>query len=158
MTRRASSAGVVPRVPRKDAHCAIRAALRCYVGPGRPWKSVDLAEEAGVPVRTIECAIAEVGSEHWRPLAVERLLSIATVLGPDFTSLWLALARQGAFTFSGADVPAAGEIIATMASDLAQVTGIFADNVVTPEEMPILVAVASRKPTTGGHLMRLAQS
>lgn len=156
MTRPARSAGIVPRVPRKDAHFAIRAALRCFVGPGRAWKSVDLAAAAGVPVKTIECALADVGVEHWRPIAIDRLLSIAAVLGPDFTSLWLALARQGAFAFTGGDTIAPGEIIASMASDLAVVTGILVDGVITAEEKPLLIAVASRKPATGGDLMRLA--
>lgn len=157
MMRPARSAGIVPLVHRKDAHHAVRSALRCFVGPGRPWKSVDLAAKAGVPVKTIECALAEVGAEHWRPIALDRLLSIAAVLGADFTSLWLGLARQGAFAVTIGDALPAGEIVAAMASDLAVVTGIVADGVITAEEEPLLIAVASRKPSTGGHLMRLAR-
>lgn len=157
MTPRSRSAGVIPRIPRRDAHCAIRAALRRYlVGVGKEWTAVRLSKEAGVPLKSIECAIAEVGSEHWRPLPVDRLLSIAAVLGAEFTSLWLAIARQGAFGHAPHAAPRPGEIVATMAGHTATIAAILVDNVVTADERPTMLAISADIAAHTGVLARLA--
>ena len=156
MTPRKGSAGVIPRVPRKDAHSAIRAALRRYVGAGRPWTTVRLSEEAGVPLKSIECAICEVGSEHWRPLPVDRLLSIAAVLGAEFTSLWLAVARQGSFDHAPYVAPRPGEIVATMAGHTATIAAILVDGFVSDEERPMMLAISADKAAQAGVLARMA--
>ncbi len=97
MTRPRGSAGHVQRVSRDDAHRAVRAALRAHVGVGGAWTVKMLANEAGVPDKSIECACYEVGSEHWRPMPFDRLLAIAAVLGAEFTATCLRPARHGAF-------------------------------------------------------------
>ncbi|TCP30720.1 hypothetical protein [Sphingomonas sp. BK235] len=83
----------------------MRAALRAFVGTGTPLTVKMLANASGVPDKTIVCAMAEVGSEHWRPMPFDRLLSIAAVLGAEFTAACLQPARQGAF-----DLPIAANL------------------------------------------------
>lgn len=143
MTRPTRSAGDTPRVPRSDAHGAVRDALRCYVGPGRAWKSIDLASEAGVPVKSIECALAQVGSEHWRPIPFDRLLSIAAVLGGAFATGCLRPASLGAFVLPSA---AALDPAALMIEKLRlanAVVALAADNDLSADDLEKMIPIAN---------------
>lgn len=142
MTRAAGSAGSSPRISRDAAHQAVRLALRAYVGPGAPWTVKMLANAAGVPDKAIECASYEVGSEHWRPIPFDRLLSIAAVLGAEFTAACLRPARHGAFELPcAAALDPAGLMIEKLR--LAnEVVALAADNDLCADDLVRMVPIA----------------
>jgi hypothetical protein len=146
------SADFSPLVSRSAARSAIRDALRLYVGRGRRYSVKQLSNATGVPDRLIECAMADVDSTEYRPLAYECLFSIALFLGSDFTSEWLKLARQAAFDLPDEDLPP-GALAADTVDDAAVVTRAALDGEFKPHERPDLRVVGRRMVTRG---MRLA--
>ncbi|KTT72637.1 hypothetical protein NS334_08570 [Sphingomonas endophytica] len=148
---------MTPRVSREDAHRAIGASLRRHLRR-KGWTVKRLANASGVPDKAIECAKYDVASEHWRPIhKAEWLLSIAAVLGADFTSPVLAVAQQGAFDITPDIAPRPGEIVATMAGHTAEMAAILVDGIVDDEERPRVIAIATSKATHVAAILRLAQ-
>ena len=78
------------------------------------------------------------------------------MLGADFTSLWLAVARQGAFDHAPHVPVRPGEIVATMAGHTAQMAEILADGVITVEEKPRVLAIVASKRAHVGVIARMA--
>lgn len=88
------SANFPPLVSREQAGNKIGRALRLFVGRGRQFSVKELSNATGVKDRVIECAMCPPDSVDYRPLPTDALLSIASFLGPVFTSAWLELAGQ----------------------------------------------------------------
>lgn len=156
MISRGASATLSPIVSRSAVHEAVRAGLRRAIGHGRPFTVKQLANRSGVADRLIECACHEVGSPEWRGLPVEKILSLATVLGPDFTNTWLTLARQGSFTMATTIEQTPGQAVALMAGDVAEFAGLAADNKISADEGPALLRIAARKRQQSEVLVALA--
>lgn len=154
MTCRAGSAGFIPPVSRDAAYQAVRRALRAYVGAGAPWTVKMLANEAGVPDKSIECACYEVGSEHWRPMPFDRLLAIAAVLGAEFTAECLRPARQGAFDFPTAASLDPAAIMIEVTRHANEVVMLAADNDLCPADLERLAPIGHAKIDLG--IMMLA--
>jgi hypothetical protein len=98
--------------------------LRLYVGHGRRYSVKQLSNATGVPDRLIESAMCDPESGDFRPLSNECLLSISSVLGDAFTTEWLRLARQGAFTLPDDEIPSPGELVSDCANDTAEIASI----------------------------------
>lgn len=151
------SAVFSPRVSRNAAHEAVRQGLLSHLRPSGDWTVKALGNKSGVPDRLIECAKAEVGSEHWRALPFERVLSLAAVLGPTFTNEWLILAEQGSFEMMTTIEQTPGECTAVLASHLAEFTVYAADNTISADERPKVLALAARKMRQAKILMTLGR-
>lgn len=149
------SANNSPLVARSETRRCIRDALRLYVGRGRRYSVKQLSNGSGVPDRLIDCAIADIDSPEYRPLALECLLSIALFLGSDFTSEWLRLARQSAFDLPDDDVPP-GALAADTVDDAAVVTRAALNGEFEPHEKPDLRTVGRRMVARGTILAAVA--
>lgn len=158
MTRADASAVIPPRVSRIAAYEAVRQGLLAHLRPRGGWTVKMLSNKSGVPDRLIECAKEEVGSEPWRALPFERVLSLAAALGPSFTNEWLILAEQGSFEMLTAIEQTPGECTAVLASHLAEFTVIAADNKISAAERPKVLALAARKMRQAKILMTLARA
>lgn len=145
------SAGNSTLVSRSAARSAVRDALRLYVGRGRRYSVKQLSNGTGVPDRLIECAIADIDSADYRPLAYECLLSISLFLGSAFTAEWLKLARQGAFDLPDEDLPP-GAIAAESAEDTAIIARAAIDGEFQDHEKPGLHVVGQRMIERGQRL------
>ncbi|MBB3691478.1 hypothetical protein [Sphingomonas sp. BK580] len=150
------SATLTPVISRNDVHAAVRQALRRYLGHGKPLTVKQLSNQSGVADRLIECACNEVGTGDWRPLPVEKLLSLAMVLGPDFTNTWLSLARQGSFAMATTIEQTPSQAVALMAGDVAEFASYAADQTISRAEAPKLLAIASRQQEHSARLAALA--
>lgn len=158
MTRAGGSAGFSPRVSRDAAHEAVRQGLLAHLWPCGTWTVKRLGNETGVPDRLIECAKVEVGSPEWRALPFERVLSIAAVLGPTFTNEWLSLVHQGSFEMLTAIEQTPGEATAALACELAEFTVYAADNRISVDERPKVLALSSRLKRHARALAALGRS
>lgn len=158
MTRGLGSAGFSPRVSREAAYEAVRQGLLAHLWPTGAWTVKRLGNETGVPDRLIECAKEVVGSTEWRPLPFDRVLSIAAVLGPTFTNEWLSLALQGSFEMLTAIEQTPGEATAALACELAEFTVYAADNTISADERPKVLALSSRLKRHARSLASLGRS
>ncbi len=113
-----------------------------------------LANEAGVPDKSIECACYEVGSEHWRPMPFDRLLAIAAVLGAEFTAACLRPARQGAFALPCATTLNPAAIMIEVTRRANEVVMLAADNDLCPDDFEQMAPIAHAKIDLG--IMMLA--
>lgn len=141
------------RVSREQARNAMVHALRAFVGRGRMSVKV-LANESGVEDwRINQAMIAEHDANH-RPLTPEALLSITSVLGPDFTNMWLDLAGQGAFALSAED-PNPGEIAADVCQEAATIARAASDGQFDDAERALLRSVGTHLVQEGERLVGL---
>lgn len=151
------SADKEPLIAREHAENAFRDALCLFVGRGRRYKVDQLAKASGVPKRLIECYRSYVpGHPDHRKLHFGFKLSIASVLGADFTNEWLPLAGQGAFDLPDGDGDA-GTFAADNSDDNADITrkalsGTFEDD--CPRQVSEL---GSRMMTRGAHLVAVGR-
>jgi hypothetical protein len=152
-----NSANASPVISRNVAGRAVRDALCEFVGRGRDWTVKQLSNRSGVPDRRIECALCDPDREDFRPLGIEHLLSIALILGPDFTDLWLETAKQGAFTLTDDNDPAPGDLAADNAEDNAVVARAARDGKFDDDERPDLRIVGTRMVARGQRLVSIAQ-
>lgn len=155
MSHSSNAANNSPIVSRSAAGREIGDALANFVGRGKPWTVKQLSNRSGVPDRRIECAMCDPETTDWRPLAAEHLLSIALVLGPDFTDDWLELARQGAFVLPDENDPAPGDLAADNADDNAVVARAARDGVFDNDERPELKVVGTRMVERGQRLVSI---
>ncbi|MEH3103462.1 MAG: hypothetical protein PGN12_06105 [Sphingomonas phyllosphaerae] len=77
-------------------------------------------------------------------------------MGANFTSLWLAIARQGAFDHAPHAAPRPGEIVAAMCGNTAKMAEILSDGIVTPDEVPAVMAIAASKASHASMIARMA--
>lgn len=149
-----SSADNDALVSRTAADAKIRAGLRLFVGRGKRFSVKQLSNASGVADRAIECAMASDGPE-FRPLSLDRLLSISSVIGPEFTVEWLGLASQGAFWLPNADETPPGEMAADNSEDNATLVRAAIDGVFNGDEKPVLAVVGKRMMARGAQLAAL---
>src|ERR1043166_1002022 len=112
----AASANYPAIVSREQADTHVAKALRLFVGRGRQLTVKQLSTATGIKDRMIESAMCWPNSPVHRPLPNFALLSIASVLGSDFTNVWLKLAQQGAFDLPEDD-PTPGDLAADNSDD-----------------------------------------
>lgn len=141
-------------VSRTTAQEAFRDALRLYIGRGRRYSVKQASNASGVPDRMIECFMAHPDSTDYRKPDIEEILSLASFLGPDFTSEWLALAHQGAFTLPDEE-PHPGNIAADNADDNAEITRRAIDGEFCPVDKRALRPVGVRMMSRGATLVAL---
>ncbi len=149
-----ASADFSPLVSRSAASEHFRDALRLFVGRGRRYSVKQLANGSGVHPRMIESYMAPVDSQEWRRPHLEELLSLASFLGPVFTSEWLRLAHQGAFELPEED-PEPGEIVTENAEDNAEVTRRGIDGEFCEDDRTVLPIVGARMMARGAKLVAL---
>lgn len=157
MTQRTISANLEPIVSRNVMARAVGDALRDFVGRGREYSVKQLANRSGVADRRIECAMCDPDTTDFRALGVEHLLSIAAILGPDFTDSWLELAKQGAFELPSDEDPSPGDLAADNAEDNAVVTRVARNGVFDADEKPELKVVGTRMIGRGQRLVAIAE-
>jgi hypothetical protein len=142
-------------VSRNAAREAVGEALRLFVGRGKRFSVKQLANGTGVKDRVIECAMARPDDPDCRPLKICELLSIASFLGPVFTSEIIKLAMQGAFTLPDTDDTPPGEIAADNSDDNATLTRAALDGEFDDVERPVLRVVGKRMMVRGAALAAL---
>src|SRR3954469_5222563 len=119
MTDRANSAGDQLIVSRSAARAKFVKALRLYVGRGRRYSAKEVDRGTGIPARMIEAFMVDDGLTEHRSPRIEQMLSLAKFLGPEFTTMWLETAGQGAFWIPDADDTPPGALAADNAEDNA---------------------------------------
>lgn len=150
------SAGFSPLVSRSQFHEEFRSALRIFVGRGKRYSYKQAGNGAGIHPRMIECFLAPVGSQEWRDPHPEHIFSLASFLGPAFTSEWLKLAHQGAFHLPDEDLPPPGEIAADAATDTAEIVTRAADGEFCAEDRKALAGAGHRSIERGMRLVAAA--
>ena len=120
------SADLGPSISRTVAGNAINSALRSFVGRGREFSVKMLSNASGVPDRLIECAMCHPEDPDYRALKPEALLSIASVLGPGFTTELLKPVQQAAYRCDRREVEP-GALVADCAADTCEVATRAAD-------------------------------
>lgn len=149
------SADIPALVSRDRALDAVRDALRLYVGRGRRYSVKQLSNATGVKDRVIECAMAGSDNGDCRPISLGDMLSIASFLGPDFTTEWLGLAQQAAFALPDASEPPPGIIAADAADEAADVVRAARDGKFDPAERRRLRETGKHMISTGAQLFQL---
>jgi hypothetical protein len=86
-----------PLISRNLCYERLASALKLHVGRGRRYTVRELSEGAGVPERSIECALYQPHQAEFRPLRLEYVLSLYKFLGASFASHYLEVAGLGAF-------------------------------------------------------------
>jgi hypothetical protein len=157
MLARNKAADNDPLVSRSAADSAVRDALRLFVGRGRRYSVKQLSNASGVADRAIECAMERIDSTDFRPLSFERLLSIASVIGPEFTTEWLKLSQQGSFWLPETDDLPPGELAADVTEDAAHIARRAADGELCENDRHELRPVGRRMMANGARLA-LAES
>jgi hypothetical protein len=120
------NADLGPTISRTVAGNAINSALRSFVGRGRDYSVKMLSNASGVPDRLIESAMCHPEDPDYRPLKPEALLSIASVLGPGFTTEMLKPIQQAAYRCDRREIEP-GVLAADCATDTAEVVCRAAD-------------------------------
>lgn len=120
------SAKTSPKISRNVAGEAVARALRSFVGVGRDMSVKELEAQSGVSARLIECALCHPETTDYRSLKQESLLSIASVLGPSFTTELLKPIQQAAYRCDKREVEP-GVLAADCATDTAEVVCRAAD-------------------------------
>lgn len=156
MTDGANSAGEQLIVSRSAARERLVRALRLYVGRGKRYSAKEMERGTGIKARMIEAFMADpVDAEHRSP-RIEQLMSLAAFLGPEFTTMWLETAGQGAFWIPDADDTPPGALAADNAEDNATLTRAAIDGVFDATEKPDLRVVGARMMARGATLKALA--
>jgi hypothetical protein len=146
-------------VSRTDVGRAVSKALDLYVGRGRRYTVKELSNATGVADRMIECAKLDPEGrqgDDWRQLKPEELLSIGKFLGDGFTTEWLRLAGQGAFSLPDGQIPEEPELVAEFASDTAEVAHMAADGHFCSEDERALRNIGHRLVERGMSLVAAA--
>ena len=120
------SAKTSTKISRTVAGCAVGNALRAFVGVGRDMSVKELSALSGVPSRMIESATCHPESTDYRTLNPEALLSIASALGPGFTTELLKPIQQAAYRCDRREVEP-GALVADCAADTCEVATRAAD-------------------------------
>ena len=149
------SANLPPLISRERGHDAVRDALRLFIGRGRRYSVKQVSNATGVKDRVIQCAMTASEDPECRPMHISDLLSIATFLGPEFTTEWLVLAQQAAVALPNSDEPDPGQLAADVADDTATVVRAARDAKFDRDERRDLKAVGARMIYNGGKLVQL---
>lgn len=158
MTSALASANNPLLVSRTAARHAFRDALRLFVGRGKRFSVKQASNGSGVPDRMIECFMSDPESGDYRKPDLEEALSLASLLGPEFTCEWLHLAHQGAFWLPDEGETPPGAIAADNAEDNAVLTRAAVDGRFDRAERPGLREVGVRMMTRGAHLHRIGRA
>lgn len=137
------SADLSPRISRNVAGNAINAALRKFVGRGKPYTVRELAEKAKLKDRVIECAMCHPEDPEYRRLTPEALFSIIDVLGAPFTTEMLKVTRQATYS-TDLEIAEPGEIVADCAADTAEVARAAKDGRFNVRERRAMAEVGQR--------------
>lgn len=143
-------------VSRSAANEKFRDALRMFVGRGKRFSVKQVSNGTGIKDRMIESFMAQVDSTDFRKPDLEEVLSLASWLGPDFTTELLEPASQGAFWLPQADDTPPGALAADNAEDNAIVTRAALDGKFDEGERPAIRRVGTRMITRGAKLVALA--
>lgn len=152
----AASAGMPLLVSRSAARETFREALRLFVGRGKHYSVKQVSNGTGIKDRMIECFMAPVDSVEFRKPDLEEVLSLASFLGPDFTTELLKLATQGAFWLPDADDTPPGALAADNAEDNARLTRCALDGAFQDAEKPDLRVIGRSMVERGRKLMAVA--
>lgn len=152
----ANSASVCSLVSSDTLNEAIRSALLLYVGRGKRHSVAQVAKASGVDGWRIDAAKLPHGNENFRALPMNAALSIAAVIGPDFTNEWLPLAAQGAFSLPDEE-PDPGALAADNTDDNATVVRAAIDGEFCDKERPDLAVVGSKMVQRGSQLVALGK-
>jgi hypothetical protein len=143
-------------ISRSAANETFRDALRMFVGRGKRYSVKQLSNGCGIKDRMIESFMAPVDSAEWRKPDLEEVLSIASFIGPDFTTELLEPAQQGAFWLPDADDTPPGAMAADASEDTAKVVRAAIDGTFDATEKPELKVVGRRMMQRGASLAALA--
>lgn len=139
-------------ISRSAAWEAFRDALRMFVGKGKRYSVQQAATGSGVAYRMIQAFMAPIDSTDWRKPDLEEVLSLASFIGPEFTSEVLHCASQGAFWLPEADDLSPGALAADLAEGAAKVTRAAADNDFNRDERRDLRPVGRALMVVGAQL------
>jgi hypothetical protein len=148
------SAGFVPLISRSQVHEEFRNALRLFIGRGKRYSYKQAGNGAGISPRMIECFLAPVGSQEWRDPHVEHILSLASFLGPDFTSELLRPTAQGAYHLPEEE-PDPGALVVENSEDNAEITRRGIDGKFCNEDRAVLPEVGIRMVNRGMKLVAI---
>lgn len=151
------SADISPLISRSAANERFREALRMFVGRGKRYSVKQLSNGCGIKDRMIESFMAQIDSTDFRKPDLEEVLSIASFIGPDFTSELISLASQGAFWLPD-DEPSPGDLAADNADDNATVTRAARDGEFDRDERRDLKVVGTRMVSRGAQLVALGRA
>jgi hypothetical protein len=155
MSDRNDSADIGLLISRSAANERFREALRMFVGRGKRYSVKQVSNGTGIKDRMLESFMAQVDSTDFRKPDLEEVLTLASFIGPDFTTELLQPAQQGAFWLPG-DEPAPGELAADNADDNAVVTRAARDGVFDKDERKDLKVVGTRLVSRGAQLVALS--
>jgi len=151
-----TSAEFSPLVCRNAADEAIHEALRQFVGHKKRYTVKKLQRKSGVSAKMIYSAIAPVGSQEFRPLNRENLLSIMAAIGADFANEVLPkLCGIGTFDIPEHPLPHPGEVVAESAEDHASIARAGADGMFCSRDHAQLRAVGQDHIELGLQLVAL---
>lgn len=151
-----NSASISPLISSDALNEATRAALMLFIGRGRRFSVAQVAKASGVDGWRIDAAKLPLDNENFRALPDNMRLSIAAVIGPDFTNEWLPLAAQGAFTLPD-DEPEPGDFAADNTDDNAKVVRAAVDGRFDANERKDLSVVGSAMVARGAQLVALGK-
>jgi hypothetical protein len=151
-----NSAGFESLVSRKQAEDDFRKAMNLYVGRGKQFSNEQLAKSSLVPVRLIECFRSyPLGHPDYRKLHFGHMLSIASVLGAEFSTEWLARIQQGAFDLPDAE-PDPGMLAIETSEDNAKVVRMAVDHNFDNDSAQSLRCTGTSMMTHGAQLVAAA--
>lgn len=109
-------------VSREQRENAFWHGLRMFVGRGKRHSAAEVSEGSGVHRRTLDCYRGyTIGHPDWRPLSEDEKWSLASYIGADLTSKWLAPLGQAAFNLP--DGPADHDAVELAARDFLATKG-----------------------------------
>ena len=148
------AANLEPLVSRSDYDDAIGFALRQFVGRGKRFTSARMLEgPSGVAWRAIEAARNYADNPEHRHLPADKLASLGRVLGPEFTTLWMAkLMGQGAFWMPDAEPISPRDLACDAVDDAAKINRHLGDNDISGEDERELQPVGLRMIAAGAAL------
>jgi hypothetical protein len=156
MHERNNSAGMSMLISRSAANETFREALRMFVGRGKRYSVKQASNGTGIKDRMIEAFMAPVDNAEFRKPDLEETLSLASFLGPDFTTELLSPAGQGAFWLPDADGLPPGALAADSAEDTARLARHAADGKFDAPEKPDLKVIGRRMMIRGATLQEMA--
>lgn len=156
MPNASASADLPLLISRSAANETFRNALRMFVGRGKRYSVKQASNGTGIKDRMIEAFMAPIGSAEFRKPDLEEVLSLASFLGPDFSTELLEPASQGAFWLPETDDTPPGVLAADNAEDNAKVTRAALDGKFDDLEKPDLKVVGRRMMIRGATLRGMA--
>lgn len=143
-------------ISRNAAWAGFRESLRMFVGKGKRHSVQQAATGSGVAYRMIQAFMAPIDSPDWRKPDLEELLSLASFIGPDFSTEVLKIIGQGAYWLPDADDLPPGELAADLSEINADVTRRAADGEFCGNDRKALAPRGRRLMIVGAQLASAA--